>query len=65
MSLCLNDLLKKVEAENRDLAVRNAELTEEITAVTRQLQSLKIENESMTEYQMDLDYRLSCQELEL
>lgn len=65
MSLCLNDLLKKVEAENRDLAVRNAELTEEITAVTRQLQSLKIENESMAEYQMDLDYRLSCQELEL
>lgn len=65
MSLCLNDLLKKVEAENQELAVKNAELTEEITAVTRQLQSLKIENESMTEYQMDLDYRLSCQELEL
>lgn len=65
MSLCLNDLLKKVEAENQELAVRNAELTEEITAVTRQLQSLKIENESMAEYQMDLDYRLSCQELEL
>lgn len=65
MSLCLNDLLKKVEAENQELAVRNAELTEEITAVTGQLQSLKIENESMTEYQMDLDYRLSCQELEL
>lgn len=65
MSLCLNDLLKKVEAENQELAVRNAELTEEITAVTGQLQSLKIENESMAECQMDLDYRLSCQELEL
>lgn len=63
MSLCLNDLLKKVEVENQELAAKNAELTEEITEATEQLQSLKTENETMAEYQMDLDYRMSCQEL--
>lgn len=65
MGLCLNDLLKKVGAENQELAIKNAELTEEITAATEQLQSLKTESETMAEYQMDLDYRLSCQELGL
>ena len=65
MSLCLNDLLKKVETENRDLTTQNAELMEEISAVNEQLQSLKTENITMENYQMDMDYRLSMTELGL
>lgn len=63
MEICLNDRLKRIGEENQALAIKNAELMKEIAEASRQLQSLREDNETMAEYQMDIDYRLSCQEL--